>query len=82
MPSTGEPPPPKVNVSVEVKTLVEISDSGYLGGTASVDDHMVQAIQQAGHWQWFVKKSTTSEPEPIGVRLRVLAVTILPKENE
>lgn len=83
MPSTGQPPPPKVNIAIEIKTLVEVSDNGYLGIEASVADHIRQAEEQVGRWRWLVEKGagTTPDPQPIGVRTKVIGVTILPQEK-
>lgn len=71
--------PPKVNVSIEIKTMVEIVDEGYLGEGATVAEHIKHAREAAENWQWFVRKGGT-EPHPIGVRLKVIGVTILPQE--
>lgn len=73
------PPPPKVNVAIEIKTMVEIVDSGYLGLEATVAEHIRQAHEQAQNWQWFVQKGGT-DPVPVGVRTKVIGVTILPQE--
>jgi hypothetical protein len=82
MPTSGQPPAPRVRLSVEAKAVFELEDSRYLDGTATVDEHMIHAIQQAGHWEWFVKRSPTSEAERIDVSTKILAVTIIPREGE
>lgn len=78
MPSTL--PPPKVNVAIEIKTMVEIVDHGYLGVEATVAEHIQHAHKAAQNWQWFVQKGET-EPVHVGVRTKVIGVTILPQES-
>lgn len=76
-------PPPKVSVSLEIKTLVEITDNGYLGIEATVAEHMRNAEEQVSRWRWLVEKGagTNPDPQPLGVRTRVIGVTILPQES-
>lgn len=78
MPSA--PPQPKVTVALEIKTMVEISDEGYLGETATVMEHSKQAREQVEVWQWFVKKGGT-DPQQVAVRVKVIGITILPRDG-
>lgn len=70
-------------VSLEIKTSVDVTDNGYLGPQASVSDHMKAAIEEVGRWSWYVdkRKGTTEQYDSVGVRVEVLAVTIVPKEK-
>lgn len=79
MPTSGQPPAPKVNVALKIETMVQISDTGYLGEGATVQEHIDHANEQLRAWRWFVQKGGT-EPVPVQVRPTLIGVTILPQE--
>lgn len=74
-------PNEKVVVSLDIKAVVEVADTGYLGLKASVQDHIDKAVKDATGWQWFVKQGMT-DPEPLRVRVDVRGISIVPRSPE
>lgn len=76
-------PKATVKVSILIEAQIVITDSGYLGVSATVLEHIEKARQEAERWRWFVDKTGTGagEPQQTLVRTRVSHVAIIPEEQ-
>lgn len=68
----------KVTVQLEITTVIDNTDTGYLGLGESVQKHIQKARDDARAWQFLVKRGAT-EPEPIQAKVKVLSVAIIPE---
>jgi hypothetical protein len=70
----------KVTVALDIHAVVEVSDEGYLGLKASVQEHIDKAVKDAKGWRYFIQQGTL-EPQPIRVSVEVRSVAITPAET-
>jgi ribosomal protein S5 len=68
----------KVTVSLAIDTVVDNTDTGYLGLGESVQKHISKATDDARTWKFFVQRGSL-EPEEIKVRVKVMSVAIIPE---
>lgn len=69
----------KVTVALAIRAVVEVSDEGYLGLKASVQEHIDKAVKDSKNWIFSVKQGSL-EPQPLRVSVEVLSVAIKPSE--
>lgn len=67
----------RVTVRVQITTDVEITDTGYLGTQASVEEHIDKARKDVSHWQVLIKQGGL-EPKPARASFVVQSVQIVP----
>lgn len=68
----------KVTVTLDVKLTVEVTDDGYLGVGATVQEHIHKAATNAQGWGYLVQQGSLN-PEPVQAKVTVLAVSIIPE---
>lgn len=66
----------KAKVTLTISTTVEISDSGYLGGEASVDAHIKKAVAEVKRWQVLIQKPGAVEAKVVPSNLKVTSIIL------
>ena len=68
----------KARVTFSVTTTMTFDDDGYLGSSASVEDHLKHARDLLHACRFFVQQGGT-EPKPVAVKMELLALSLIPK---
>lgn len=78
--SDAQPAPERarVTVSLDVKIAMDVSDDGYLGTGATVEEHIKKARDDASRWTFLVRQGSL-DPKPVRAKVDILAVSIVPK---
>ena len=70
-----------VRVALDIHTVVEVVDDGYLGYQASVQEHIDKAIKDAQGWQFSVKQGAAT-PRVVHAAVTVRSVSIVPEKPD
>jgi hypothetical protein len=68
----------RVVVKLNITTTVEITDTGYLGVDATIQEHVQKATEQVRSWGVYLKRGP-KEPERVHSEFRVDSIHIVPE---